>query len=221
MKATVVALALAICVCARTAYADPVEVGMFGGGGTVSGVTAVGNTLSFDLSMGLTDPVYLLVEGLDARRNYQVTVNLPGGASWTGLTAEILNPAIGAGNERDPSPQPTYVPTGFSTSTDYDGFSFAQGSLLERSFLAGGGARFGVLADERTDLRDMLTFSGLGAGTATLTFGLRDFGGERSFLIRLVGFGDAVTSPEPATMLLLGTGLLAVARAARKRRPKA
>jgi hypothetical protein len=217
MRATVVALALAVCLGAGPAYADPIDVSVMGGGGSVSSLSVMGNTLNLDVSLGLSNPVYLLVSGLDARRNYQVTLTLPGGVLWTGLTAEILNPSTGAFNERDPAPQPSYVPTGFSTSTDYDGFSFAQGAGVERMFLAAGGTAFGVFADERTDRRDFLSFTGSGLGTARLAFGLRDTYGERSFLIRLVGSGNALATPEPATMLLLGTGLLAVARVARKR----
>lgn len=219
MKETVVALALVVCAGAVPAHADSIEVSVFGGPGTISAVSASGNTLSFNLGLGLSDPVFLLVQGLDASRNYNVEVNLAGGA-WSGMTAEILNPADGPLNGRDPQPQPAYVPDGYSTSTDYDGFSFAQGSGLERGFLAAGGAGFGVMADERTDLRDMLTFSGFGTGSATLMFGLRDNFGGRSFLLRLTGAGDALATPEPASMLLIGTGLLAIARLAKKRRPR-
>lgn len=223
MKATVVVLALVATLGASTASADSIEsVGMstFGGSpSAMSDFTISGNTITFNLLFGLSSPIFLMVDGLDARLNYQVKVNIDGPAEWTEFTAEILNPIKGGGNAHDPDPQPGYVPAGFSTSTDYDGFSFAQGTRMERGFIAAGGSAFGVFADEVTNARDMLTFSGLGTGPATLMFGLRDFGGGRAFLIRLVGVGkDAVATPEPASLLLVGGGLVALARAARKRR---
>jgi PEP-CTERM motif len=144
-------------------------------------------------------------------------VNMSGPSSWTNLTAETLNPSRGWGNAGDPNPQPGYVPSGFSTSTNYDGYSFAQGSGLERAFLTAGGTGFAVFADELSNARDLLRFSGSGMGCAVAIFGLSVANRGRSFLIRLDP-GNPLATPEPGAMLLVGSGLVAVARVVRKRR---
>lgn len=219
MRAILVRVALILGLSAGTAYADAISFSVLDGPSTViTDMSVSGNDISFDLGLGpLSGPVYLMVQGLDARENYQVSVNLSGRSSWTNLTAEILNPERAWDDRDDPHPQPEYVPAGFSTSTDYDGFSFAQGSALERSFLTAGGSGFAVFADEVSHDRDLLSFSGSGAGCALLLFGVRDFMGGRRFLIRLDP-GNPLATPEPGAMLLVGTGLVALARIARKRR---
>ncbi len=88
------------------------------------------------------------------------------------LVLEVLNPA-GTNNNFDPT-QPDYMPTGYSTSNNLDGLSFAQSSGLERSALFAGGMA-SVVVDEWTHRGDVLMFSGLaGAESARVTFGLRN-----------------------------------------------
>jgi hypothetical protein len=218
MRAILVRLTLILlCFSVGTAYADPIKISVFDGPkDAISDLSVSGHNISFDLAFGMSGPLFLLVKGLDARENYQVSVNMSGQSSWTGLSAEILNPSRGWGNSDDPS-QPSYVPEGFSTSTDYDGYSFAQGSNLERSFLTAAGSGFAVFADEFTNARDLLSFSGSGIGCAMAVFGLTAGKGGRAFLLRL-NPGNPLATPEPGAMLLVGTGLVAVARVVKKRR---
>ena len=107
MKATVVVLALVATLGASTASADSigsVGMSMYGGGSpnAISDFTVSGNTITFNLMFGLSSPIFLMVDGLDARINYQVEVNIQGAEEWTELTAEVLNPITGGGNGRRP-----------------------------------------------------------------------------------------------------------------------
>jgi hypothetical protein len=177
------------------------------------------STIDFSLSSIPSTGINLLFD-LASGRNYQVSIALPS-ASWANLSVEILNSALGPDNGRDPDVQPAYVPEGWSTSNTTDGYSFAQGSGLDRSLIIGS-TSFSLSADENSDARDMLSFAGSATGTGLLSFGLRTYNGSGAFLVRLVGEGgQAMPTPEPASMLLIGAGLIGTAGAIRRRKGRA
>jgi len=208
-----------------SARAEPISIsaGSSTGGFTQTGASFDGYrgidlgtvTMTNDGSSGL-----ILIDGLRTWSNYNVTFTLEGIGENTTLRVEILDPLNG--DDALDMTAPSYVPSGLSTSNNRDGLSFAQDSALERSALFAGGSAT-VTADENTHRGDVLMFSGLSvASSALVRFGLRDSIGGRSFYLRFsidgAGNGDTLANPEPASMLLLGTGLAAMAGAYRRRR---
>ncbi len=204
-----------------TMYAEPVmlDIHLLEGGATAS----LDTTLSPGSSIGEVtlptagDAVNISFDGLTAQENYQMELLVFGASStWNTLRAEVLDP-LDDDDALDVLPYHAGVPDGFSTSNTRDGFSFAQSSGLERSAeFAGGSAD--LEADEDTNGGDVLLFTGVGdaTGAVRVTFGLRDYDGNRNFLVRLTA-EDPLGTPEPMSMLLVGTGLAGLAAVRRRR----
>lgn len=182
-------------------------------------VSVVGDTITLDETWTSTGPGFVVFSDLAAGVNYTVVKNVTNntGASWISFANELLDPS-GQDDDtnRDPSPQPSFVPAGFSTSSDFDGLSFAQGSGLPRTSTV----YTNVIVDEASDSRDFIDFSNgviASGGVGSMTFGLRDNNANNQpFLLSQRVNARSIETPAPAALALLGLGVALLAAARRR-----
>lgn len=158
---------------------------------------------------------FLKIEGLEDGINYTIRKHLTNntGADWSVFTNELLDP-LGQDEDKDLdfTPYAPWVPAGYSSSNDYDGLSFAQKSDIPRTSTSFPD----LMVDELFHRRDFLQFGGgivSGAGgTDLMSYGIRDNrvyeteAPNQPFL--LAQLPNERVIPEPATLILLGTGLV-------------
>jgi len=211
--------------CSVSARAEPISLAVTGASSGFSADADSFTSTPYSIDLGTITLAggssgFIAIDGLAPRQDYSVTFSVvdPAVNPFTTLTAEILDPLSDGFDEMDPA-QPAYVPAGYSTSNNTDGLSFAWNSGLERSATFAGGGAATLHVDEDSNAHDMLAFHGFTTGEAAVTFGVRDNLGGRNFLLRLSVDGDpgASAAPEPASLLLIGTGIAGLARFRRRR----
>lgn len=179
--------------------------------GNVEGVGT--NVYRINLYETYTNNGYGIVQinGLTQGQNYIVMKYLYNytGTTWTSFSNELLDPGVDANDVAIPS----WVPSGYSRSTDADGLSFAQGttaitrtSNFFNSYVAN---ELGGI-----DYIDFYNGSVPNAAADVMIFGLRDnsTSANEPFLLAEKPNGRTTTAtPEPVTMLLLGFGIAGLA----------
>jgi hypothetical protein len=162
--------------------------------------------------------------GLALGTVYEINISAfnSSGAAWSRIALELLDPAGNPNDTLDPSPQPAFVPVGFSTSNNSDGLSFAQGSTRPRFSYEFSKA----LADELSDQRDFLDFydgTVLSGRQAWLQFSLVNNSAENMpfLLVQRPNAFSATVVPVPAAAPLLASGLATFGLIARRRKQAA
>jgi len=160
-------------------------------------------------------PGYLQIENLEVGEIYTIIkiINNNTGLDWTSLANELLDPE-GTDDSGESRPYPPHVPSGYTTSSNGDGLSFAQGA--DPPIPRTSSVFNSLIQDELFASRDFLDFYNgiLASGQqGDVSYGLSlNTSSNQPFLLsqrpNTCSEGECpFIVPEPASLVLLGIGL--------------
>lgn len=161
---------------------------------------------STTVSIGDSLDVDIILSGLTAENEIVSAFDLDVSYDSTLLTADFVTFGMDLGD-----------PLWFEALTDYDTSTAGIVDLAELSFLSDSELDF--LQGDSVTLAT-LTFSAIGTGDAAFSFLWGDFDDIKGFNAEII-YPDSAPVPEPATMLLFGTGIAGIASSRFRRKKKA
>lgn len=219
------------------AAADPVTLGAHSPGPRdsvkLSASLPPGSSFAVGVGFsGASSAVLLSVSGLAASNNVMMELFAYGArSSWNTLRSDVLDTfSVGGSNGRAmASSSQGIVARGVSASTGQSGFGFGrpagsngsgQPAGVQPGALYAGGP--GIISEDIANATNLLIFTAVVWSSSPLqvTFGFRDAVGGGGFLALANAQSDLSPTPEPASMLLIGTGLAGLAALRRRQRAR-